>query len=74
MAVAQAIFSHPVLERYTLKAVPSIHIIVKNGNVTLEGFVSRDMHKSVANLRANTVSGVLSVTNNLHVENPKKKI
>jgi len=27
----------PGLSRYSVQAVPSIHIIVKNGNVTLEG-------------------------------------
>ena len=74
LAVAQAIFSHPVLGSYTLKALPSIHIIVKNGNVTLEGLVAREMHKNIANLQAHGVSGVFSVTNNLRVENAKKEI
>jgi hyperosmotically inducible protein len=32
-ATYQAIFSRPGLQRYTLMAVPSIHIIVKNGHV-----------------------------------------
>jgi len=50
-----------------------IHIIVKNGNVTLEGVVSRKTDSDVASLLANSVSGVFSVTNNLRVENPVKK-
>lgn len=66
--VARAIFNHPVLQQYTLRAVPPIHIIVKNGNVTLEGFVAREMDKNVANLQANGVSGVFSVKNNLMVD------
>ena len=45
-----------------------IHIIVKNGNVTLEGVVSRKTDSDVASLLANGVSGVFSVTNNLRVE------
>ena len=49
-------------------AVPSIHIIVKNGNVTLEGVVANEMQKNIANAQANGVSGVFSVTNNLRVE------
>ena len=66
--VARAIFNHPVLQQYSLRAVPPIHIIVKNGNVTLEGVVAREMDKNVANLQANGVSGVFSVKNNLVAE------
>ncbi len=66
--VARAIFNHPVLQQYSLRAVPPIHIIVKNGNVTLEGFVAREMDKNVANIQANGVSGVFSVKNNLMVD------
>ena len=68
IGVARAIFNHPVLQQYSLRAVPPIHIIVKNGNVTLEGFVAREMDKNVANLQANGVSGVFSVKNNLMVD------
>jgi len=38
------------------------------GNVTLEGVVNTEADKNVVNLRANGVSGVFSVTNNLRVE------
>jgi hyperosmotically inducible protein len=48
-------------------AVPSIHIIVDNGHVTLEGVVSNEMDRNIANIRANSVPGVFSVTNNLRV-------
>ena len=44
-----------------------ISIIVKNGDVILEGVVDNDSDKSVAGMRANQVSGVFSVTNNLAV-------
>jgi hyperosmotically inducible periplasmic protein len=52
-----------------LQAVTSIHIIVKNGDVTLEGVVNNEGDKNLAGLQANGVSGVFSVTNNLRVEN-----
>ena len=64
----RAIYGHPALNRYSLQAVPPIHIIVKNGQVTLEGVVANEMDKNIANLQANSVSGVFSVTNNLRVE------
>jgi hyperosmotically inducible periplasmic protein len=44
-----------------------IRIIVKNGHVTLEGVVDNEGDKNIANIQANTVSGVFSVTNNLQV-------
>ncbi len=64
----RAIYSQPQLERYALQAVPPIHIIVKNGHVTLEGVVATQADKDVAGIQANGVSGVFSVTNNLRVE------
>ena len=67
-AVYRAIFSKPGLERYQMGAVPPIHVIVKNGNVTLEGYVGNAMDKTVAGIAANGVSGVFKVTNNLSVD------
>lgn len=68
MAEFHAIYGDPALSRYALGAVPPIHIIVKNGNVTLEGVVANQMDKQIAYMRANGVPGVFSVTNNLRVE------
>jgi hyperosmotically inducible protein len=39
-AAYRAIFSKAPLQRYQLSAVPPIHIIVKSGNIMLEGIVS----------------------------------
>lgn len=64
----RTIYSRAGLDRYTLAAVPSIHIIVLNGNVTLEGVVANEGDKNIANITANGVSGVFSVKNNLVVE------
>jgi hyperosmotically inducible protein len=66
-AVYRAIYREPGLQRYALSAVPSIHIIVKNGNVTLEGVADNESDKNLAGLRANGVPNVFSVTNNLVV-------
>jgi hyperosmotically inducible protein len=65
----RAIYGYPALNRYVLNPHPSIHIIVKNGNVTLTGVVANAMDKEVAYVRANGIHGVFSVTNDLRVEN-----
>lgn len=66
-AVYRAIYGEPALSRYALSAVPSIHIVVKNGNVTLEGVADNETDKNLAGLRANAVPNVFSVKNNLVV-------
>lgn len=71
LAVWRAIYRHPALSRYALQAVPPIHIIVKYGHVRLEGMVASESDKNIAGIRANGVSGVFSVTNNLRVETPR---
>ena len=67
----RAIYGDPVLSRYGFASVASIHIIVKNGNVTLEGVVDSEADKNLAGLRANGVPNVFSVKNNLQVEGGK---
>jgi hyperosmotically inducible periplasmic protein len=67
-ATYRAIYSQAGLQLYSVRSIPPIHIIVKNGNVTLEGVVANETDKSLANMAARGVSGVFSVTNNLRVE------
>lgn len=68
-AVARAIYGDPTLStRYGFQSLPSIHIIVKNGHVRLEGVVANQMDKQIAGTRANTVPNVFSVENDLQVE------
>jgi hyperosmotically inducible protein len=67
----RAIYGYPALERYALGVQKPIRIIVKNGHVTLEGVVDREADKNIAGIRANGVSGIFSVQNNLQVESPK---
>ncbi|HEY6467232.1 MAG TPA: BON domain-containing protein [Candidatus Acidoferrales bacterium] len=63
----RAIFAAPTLSRYSMGAVPAIHIIVENGHVTLVGAVDSQVDANVARIRALAVPGVFSVTNNLHI-------
>ena len=64
----RAIYGYPSLNRYALAAVPSIHIIVKSGRVTLTGVVANEGDKNTAGIQANSVPGVFGVTNDLQVE------
>jgi len=66
--VARALFNDERLFRYSMGSVPPIHIIVKNGHVTLQGVVNSEADKNEANIRANSVPGVFSVDNNLQVQ------
>ncbi|HLH02318.1 MAG TPA: BON domain-containing protein [Bryobacteraceae bacterium] len=67
-ALARAIYGDPQIgTRYGNQALPSIHIIVENGHVTLEGVVANAFDKNLIGMRANSVPNVFSVTNNLQV-------
>ena len=67
--VYRAIYGDPMLStRYGFQALPSIHIIVKNGNVRLEGVVANEADKNIAGVRANGVSGAFAVSNELLIE------
>jgi hyperosmotically inducible protein len=68
LALYRAIYGSPSLQRYALQAIPSIHIIVNNGQVTLEGAVLNKTDSQIAETQAKTLPGIFSVTNNLHVE------
>jgi hyperosmotically inducible protein len=71
-AVARAIYGDPAIgDRYGYQALPPIHILVKNGNVTLEGYVGSTFDKNLINVRANGVPNVFHVTNNLQVVSGK---
>jgi hyperosmotically inducible protein len=68
IATYRAIYYHPMMTRYAIQAVPPIHIIVQNGDVTLEGVVNSESEKNLAGIQASGVNGAFSVTNNLRVE------
>src|SRR5262245_50691072 len=68
LAEARAIFNfNGALYRYGFQVVPSIHIIVKNGNVTLKGVVNNQVDSNLANIKANGVANVFSVRNDLQI-------
>lgn len=67
IALFRAIYGYPALEKYALGVQKPIRIIVKNGHVTLEGVVDNETDKNLAGMRANSVPGIFSVTNNLRV-------
>ncbi|MCP5111104.1 MAG: BON domain-containing protein [bacterium] len=71
LGLLRVIYSQPALQKYGLGTNPSIRILVRNGDVWLEGMVLNQMDSHLANILARGVHGVFSVTNNLRVENEK---
>lgn len=68
LEVARALYNDPYFIHYATQAVPPIHIIVKNGNVTLEGVVANAMDRTRAEMAARSAGLSFSVVNNLRVE------
>ena len=69
IATYRAIYGDPSLAiRYAYGAASAIHIIVKNGNLRLEGVVATLNDKNIAGIRAKGVNGVFDVENDLKVE------
>ena len=66
-AVYRAIFEDSTLQRYAVPEVPVVHIILRNGEVTLEGAVASEAEKNLASTRAAGVAGISAVKNNLSV-------
>ena len=64
----RSIFNTGGLYRYAMGGNPSLHIIVNNGHVTLEGVVANEADKRLAYIAASQVPGVFSVTNNLRTD------
>jgi hyperosmotically inducible protein len=56
------------LFRYATQAIPSIHIIVKNGRATLKGVVANKGDAQLAYIRARSVPGLFEVKNELQIE------
>jgi hyperosmotically inducible protein len=63
----RAIYGYGPLQHYGVGSLRSIHIIVKNGNITLAGVVASDADRTLAYVRANGVPGVFSVSNELQI-------
>jgi hyperosmotically inducible periplasmic protein len=69
MNVYRAIYEDASLDKYGTRATPPIHIIVKNGWVSLEGVVDSDSDRGLARLRALRVTS--HVSDNLRVAREK---
>jgi hyperosmotically inducible protein len=67
----RAIYGDDALFKYSMGAVPSIHIIVKGGHVTLTGAVDNEADKNVAAIRAKSVPNVFSVDDQIQVANQR---
>jgi hypothetical protein len=65
MNVYRAIYEKQPLEKYGTRAMPPIHIVVKDGWVSLEGVVDSEADRGAAHLRALKVTP--HVTDNLRV-------
>jgi hypothetical protein len=63
----RALFGTADLYRYALAPNPTIHIIVKNGRITLEGNVSTEADAKLALLAVRGIPGVFSAASNLKV-------
>lgn len=66
--LARRIYNDSRLLRYSLSRWPyPIHIIVRNGHVRLEGEVGTKMDSRLIETKIRTLTGVVSLTNNLKV-------
>jgi hyperosmotically inducible protein len=68
LAVARAIYNDPFFIHYRDQALPPIHIIVKNGNVTLEGVVANPLDRAKAETDARLAATFFNFTDNLQIE------
>lgn len=66
-------FGRTGLATYLREPRPSVRIIVENGRVTLEGYVSGKGDYNMFNVLANGVPGVFSVENNLVIGKDRRQ-
>ena len=68
LQLARAIYGDPFFVHYANRSLPPIHIVVKNGNVALEGAVATKLDSAKAEMAARTAGLSFSVVNNLRVD------
>jgi hyperosmotically inducible protein len=68
LAIARAIYNDPYFIHYRDQALPPIHIIVDNGNVTLDGVVANQLDRVKAENDTRFAATFFSLTDNLRVE------
>lgn len=67
-SLAIQIYEHPLFSNYAIQTQPPIHIVVKNGHVTLTGVVNSEVQRTLAEHIARGVPNVFSVTNKLRLD------
>ena len=71
-ALYRAIYtSESPLFKYALQSVGPIHMVVKNGHVSLKGVVASEADRNLAYIAARGVPGAFDVQNDLRVEEAK---
>jgi hyperosmotically inducible protein len=68
LRMARAIYGSTLGTRYGNQALPPIHIIVKNGDVRLEGVVLNQLDKTLVGNAARFAGNFFKLENNLQVE------
>jgi len=69
--IARAIYGNPAFWHYANMAQPPIHIVVKNGHVTLAGVVNSNVERALARSLA-TGLGAFDVNNTLKTDDEMK--
>ena len=67
--IARAIYGSSMFWHYAARQNPPIHMVVKDGQVTLTGIVDNDTERAMAGVLASQFSAV-SLTNNLRLRTP----
>jgi len=68
VAIVRAIYNDPFFIHYGNQALPPIHVMVKNGNVTLEGVVANQLDRAKAEADARLAATYFNFTDNLQIE------
>jgi hypothetical protein len=68
LEIYAAAYGHPLLGGYANRPTAPVHIIVKNGNVTLDGAADTGHDKILFFTAASAVPGVVSVTDHVQVQ------
>jgi hyperosmotically inducible protein len=63
----RAIYSQEIFRKYAVMSLAPIRIVVKNGNITLEGGVDNQLDKTIAEMAARSVFGAFSVKDELKI-------
>ena len=66
--IARQIYDDPLFWHAAHQPEPPIHVIVRNGDVALEGVVGTPVQKQKAGIIARSAFGVFDVENNLRVD------